>query len=68
MKSDKSPGIGGFTAEFFKTFWKQLGHFVLKSLKLGFHKGELSITQRQGMITCIPKKDKAKICLKTGDL
>ena len=30
MKSDKSPGIGGFTADFFFTFWKQLGHFILR--------------------------------------
>ena len=59
MKSAKSPGISGFTAEFFKTFWKQLGYFVLRSLNLGFRKGELSINQRQGLITCIPKEDKA---------
>ena len=64
MKSAKSPGISGFTAEFFKTFWRQLGYFVLRSLNLGFHKGELSITQRQGLITCIPKEDKAKNLLK----
>ena len=64
MKSAKSPGISGFTAEFFKTFWKQLGYFVLRSLNVGFHKGELSITQRQGLITCTPKEDKAKNLLK----
>lgn len=64
MKSDKSPGISGFTAEFFKIFWKQLGHFVLRSLNLGFQTGELSITQRQGLITCIPKEDKSNIFLK----
>ena len=51
-------------SEFLKTFWKQLGYFVLRSLNLGFHKGEFSITQRQGLITCIPKEDKAKNLLK----
>ena len=30
MKPDKSPGITGFTAEFFKVLWKQIGHFVLR--------------------------------------
>ena len=34
------------------------------SINIGFHKGELSITQRQGIITCIPKEDKAKTLLK----
>ena len=28
MKPDKSPEITGFTAEFFKVFWKQIGLFV----------------------------------------
>ena len=64
MKSHKSPGISGFAAEFFKTFWKQLGHFVLRSLNLGFSNGELSITQCQGIITFIPKEDKARNLLK----
>ena len=64
MKSDKSPGISGFTAEFFKTFWKQLGHFVLRSLNVGSSNGELSITQCQGIITCIPKEEKTKNLLK----
>ena len=64
MKHDKSPGITGFTAEFFKTFWRQLGHFVLRSLNHGYKTGELAITQRQGIITCIPKENKPKQYLK----
>ena len=64
MKHDKSPGITGFTAEFFKTFWRQLGQFVLRSLNLGYTNGELSISQRQGVITCIPKENKPKQFLK----
>ena len=64
MKPDKSPGITGFTAEFFKVFWKQIGHFVLRSINCGYRKGELSITQKQGIITCIPKENKPKHLLK----
>ena len=64
MKSDKSPGITGFTAEFFKVFWKQIGHFVLRSINCSYKKGELSITQKQGIITCIPKENKPKHLLK----
>lgn len=31
MKNSKSPGNDGFSAEFFKIFWKDLGTYVLKS-------------------------------------
>ena len=64
MKSEKSPGLSGFSAEFFKVFWKQLGNFVLRSLNYGYMKGELSVTQKQGLITSIPKENKPKQFLK----
>lgn len=64
MKNGKSPGLSGFSAEFFKVFWKQLGAFILRSLNYGYKIGELSITQKQGIITCIPKDNKPKIFLK----
>ena len=64
MKNGKSPGLSGFSADFFKVFWKQLGVFVLRSLNHGYTIGELSITQKQGIITCIPKDNKPKIFLK----
>ena len=37
-----------------------IGSFVVRSLNYGFRSGQLSITQRQGIITCIPKKGKDK--------
>ena len=64
MKNDKSPGLSGFSADFFKVFWKKLGTFVLRSLNYGYKMGNLSITQRQGIITCIPKDNKPKQFLK----
>ena len=36
MKNNKSPGSDGFTSEFFKFFWRQLGHFIVRSLNEGF--------------------------------
>ena len=47
MKNYKSPGSHGFTADFFKFFWLQLGSFVVRSLNNGFRKGELSTTQKE---------------------
>ena len=64
MKNYKSPGSDGFTAEFFKFFWLQLGSFVVRSLNDGFRKSELSTTQKEGVIICIPKGDKSKDLIK----
>ncbi|WP_419584615.1 hypothetical protein, partial [Thiolapillus sp.] len=64
MKNNKSPGSDGFTVEFFKFFWLQLGAFIVNSLNDGFRKGELSSTQKEGVIICIPKGNKDKQLLK----
>ena len=37
-----------------------MGYFVVRSINYGFSKGELSITQREGIITCIPKENKPR--------
>ena len=37
MKNGKSPGTDGFTVELLKFFWKDLGHFVVRSLNDGFN-------------------------------
>ena len=64
MANNKSPGSDGFTTEFYKVFWNKIGHFVVRSLNFGYNMEELSITQRQGIITCIPKEGKSKFYLK----
>ena len=58
MTNNKSPGSDGFTVEFFKFFWPQLGEYVVRSLNEGFDKKELSTTQKEGVIVCIPKGDR----------
>ena len=64
MTNYKSPGSDGFTAEFFKFFWSQLGSFVARSLNDVCRKGELSTTQKEGVIVCISKGDKPKDLIK----
>ena len=64
MKNDKSPGTDGFTVEFFKFFFINIGIFLLRSINEGYLNGELSVTQKQGIITCIPKENKEKKYLK----
>ena len=64
MKNNKSPGTSGFSADFYKVFWKQLGTFVVRAINFGFLKGELSVTQQHGLIVCIPKENKCRNYLK----
>ena len=54
MKNDKTPGSDGYSAELFKFFWKDLQVFIVNSLNYGYDIGELSVTQRRGIITCLP--------------
>ena len=63
-KNSKTPGNDGFTAEFFKFFWTDLRYFILNSLNFGYRTGSLSITQKQGIITCLPKPNKSPFYLK----
>ena len=64
MKNCKSPGPDGFTVEFYKFFFIDLGYFLVRSVNEGFFKQELSVTQRQGIIVCIPKEGKSKRFIK----
>ena len=64
MSNNKSPGTSGFGADFYKVFWCKIGPFVVRALNGSFDKGHLSITQTQGIITCIPKEDKHRQFLK----
>ena len=40
MSNNRSPGSDGFSAEFFKMFWKKIGYFIIRSINYGFIKGE----------------------------
>ena len=64
MANNRRPGSDGFSADFFKMFWKNLGPFVIRSINYGYINGQLSITQRQGIITCIPKENKPRKFMK----
>ena len=64
MKNEKSPGLDGFTVEFFNFFWTDLKFFILRSINYGYYTGSLSVTQKQGVITCLPKPNKSRHYLK----
>ena len=64
MANNKSPGSDGFTVEFYKFFWGDIGQLFVRAVNYGYEMGELSSTQKEGIITCIPKGDKPKEFLK----
>ena len=51
FQNDKAPGEDGFTIEFYKYFFDLLGNDLLASFNEAHAKGELSISQRSGIIT-----------------
>lgn len=55
MKNGSSPGYDGLTVEYFKFFWGKIKHLVVNSFNASFNDGELSYTQKQGIIVLIHK-------------
>ena len=53
----KSPGEDGFTVEFYTKFFEILASDLVESLNTAYVRGELSISQRRGVVTLIPKAD-----------
>ena len=49
MKNNKSQGTSGFSADFYKVFWRLLGIFVVRAINSGFQEGEFSVTQQHGL-------------------
>ena len=64
MKNQKCPGIDGFPADFFKVFWGKLKYFVLRAINSCYKSGEMSLSMRQCVISCLPKGDKPRQFLK----
>ena len=57
MASGKTLGIHELPAEFYKTFWDDIAPSLIASLNCAYKAGTLSVSQRQGVIKLIPKKD-----------
>lgn len=57
FKREKSPGDNGFTWKFYNCFFDPLGCDLVDSLNSAYNTGEISISQRRGVITLVPKED-----------
>ena len=56
FSSGKSPGEDGFTWEFYNCFFDLLGEDLINCYNAAYKNGEMSISQRRGVITLIPKE------------
>ena len=53
----------GLTVEFYKCFWKEIKDLVVGSLNRGFQQGELSLSQKQAVLTLLHTKKGPKTSL-----
>ena len=60
FKNNKTPGSDGFTIEFYRFFWNVIGQIMVDSFNYAFENGDMSISQKRGIISLIPKKNKNK--------
>ena len=67
MSNQTSPGIDGFTVEFYKFFWSDVKLYHLNFINQAYEKGELSVPQKQSMFTCYQKMENQRNILKIGD-
>ena len=58
MENNKTPGSDGLTVEFYRFFWNIIAKYMVESFSYVFESGNLSISQKQGIISLIPKKKK----------
>ena len=58
LQNGKSPGLDGFSVEFYRCFFPQLQHFFLSMVKTSLEKAYLPESLRSAVITLIKKKDK----------
>ena len=57
MGTEKTPGTDGLPAEFYRVFWNDISAILIGALNYAYETGQLSVTQKRGIIKLIPKKD-----------
>jgi hypothetical protein len=58
LSNNKAPGSDGISANFYKFFWAKISSFVSNSIFSCIENKEMSIDQKRGILTLLPKKEK----------
>ena len=58
MKNNKSPGIDGIPFEFYKMFWLDIKEIFINCLEENYRNGKMTSSQRQNIISLLPKGNK----------
>ena len=64
MKKGKTPGSNGFSVEFFRAFWSELGPFLHRAFTESLSRGQAMLSHREGIVKLIPKQGKSPHALK----
>ena len=64
IKTNKTPGFDGLPIEFYIVLWPDICDLLLNAYNFSFSHGLLSQSQRNGIITLLPKKDKDPLYIK----
>ena len=56
MKLNKSRGSDRIPVEFYKVFWEDITSMLTDSINATYHRGEMSITQKRGILRLLYKK------------
>ena len=64
MKQNKTLGFDGFPVEFFIVFWQDVSDMLIDSYNFSLKNGLLPLSQRNGIITLLSKKDKDPLLVK----
>ena len=58
MRSVSAPGMDGITVKFYLHFWDLVKGDLLQCFRTAFEAGSLNLTQRQGLLKLLPKKNR----------
>lgn len=57
IHNDKSPGLDGFPASFFKYYWSSVGSQIIRAVNRFFENGHMLKEWNQSLLILIPKQD-----------